>query len=419
MKKLFILLLVIMFAGAWIGQKMIQDSGYTLLAYGQTTIEMSLWVFLVLAAVLFFILHWSLNLLSSSLQSGTRFRLWSGSRSRRIAQGKTLKGLVALSEGNWWKAQRLLSRSADNAGLPLINYLAAARAAQEQGDEDGCDELLLKARTTTPEAEVAVGITQAQIQLSRGQFEPCLANLLNLRHKAPKNTYVMKLLREVYIQLHDWQALKNLIPELRRNKVLKAEKLTRTEQLCYQRLLEHSIALPDGTSMDDKRKALGETWHNMPGQLNKDDQLARHYMQLLVNIGAEAKAEPVLRDLIKRQWDDQLVNLYGRIEGENLNKQLDTARSWLKDYPLNADLLLTLGRLSQRSKHWGKAVTYFEQSLEQKPSIETLSELSRLLQNLGESDRSQRLMDKHLGQIGGAVAALPQPDKGTRLEASS
>ncbi len=41
MKRIFILLLVIMFAGTWIGQKMIQDSGYTLISYGQTTIEMS------------------------------------------------------------------------------------------------------------------------------------------------------------------------------------------------------------------------------------------------------------------------------------------------------------------------------------------------------------------------------------------
>ncbi|GGK84300.1 heme biosynthesis HemY N-terminal domain-containing protein [Amphritea balenae] len=417
MKRLFILLLVLMFAGAWVGQMMIQDSGYTLLAYGQTTIEMSMWVFVVLLIALFLALHWGLNLLNSSLKSGTRLRLWSGGRSQRIAQAKTLKGLIALSEGNWWKAQRLLSQSADKNSLPLINYIAAARAAQEQGSEATCDELLQKALASTPGAEVAVGVIQAQTQLSRGQLEPCLATLLSLRKKAPKNTYVMKLLREVYIQLCDWHALQQLIPELRRHKVLKDDKLTQTEQLCYQRLLEHSIALPEGTALEDKRKALGETWHNMPGQLNKDDVLARHYTQLLVSIGAEAKAEPVLRELIKRKWDDELVSLYGKIEGENPNKQLDAARKWLKDYPLNPYLLLTLGRLSQRNQHWGKAVTYFEQSLEQQPQAETLSELARLLQNLGETERTQKLMEKHLGLIGGGLPALPLPEKGTTLAA--
>ncbi len=415
MKRLFILLLILLFAGAWIGQMMIRDSGYTLLAYGQTTIEMSLWVFLVLITVLFFALHWALNFIKGSLQSGSRFRLWNRGRSQRIAHAKTLKGLVALSEGNWWKAQRLLSLSAEKTDLPLINYLAAARAAQEQGDENACDELLQKARTATPEAELAVGISQAQIQLSRGQFEPCLATLLNLRKRAPKNTYVMKLLRDVYIQLCDWQALSELIPELRRNKALKPEKLIKTEQLCYKRLLEHSIALPEGTDTEARSKALGIAWHSMPAQLTKDDQLARHYSELLISIGAETKAEPVLRDLIKRQWDDHLVNLYGRIAGENPQKQLDVARGWLKDYPLNPDLLLTLGRLSQRNQHWGKAVTYFEQSLEQQPRVETLSELARLLQNLGETQRTQKLIDKHLGLVGGGLTALPLPKQGTRL----
>ncbi|WP_428036762.1 heme biosynthesis HemY N-terminal domain-containing protein [Amphritea sp.] len=417
MKRIFILLLAFMFAGTWIGQKMIQDSGYTLFAYGQTTVEMSLWVFLVLIVALFFALHWGINLFKRSLRSGTHLRLWSGSRKSRIAHDKTLKGLIALSEGNWWKAQRLLSISADNADLPLINYLAAAHAAQEQGDEKACDELLQKARASTPEAEITVGINQAQTQLARGQLEPSLATLLSLRKKAPKNTYVMKLLRKVYIQLHDWQALQQLIPELRKNKALKPEKLLQTEQLCYQKLLELSIILPDSASPDEKRKALAETWHNMPGQLTQDDHLARHYTRLLVSIGAEAKAEPVIRDLIKRNWDNELVNLYGRIEGENPKKQLDTARGWLKDDPLNPDLLLTLGRLSQRNQHWGKAVTYFEQSLEQSPRAETLSELARLLKNLGETDKMRQLMDKHLGVIGGGLPALPLPQKGTKLTA--
>ncbi|MBN1006696.1 heme biosynthesis HemY N-terminal domain-containing protein [Amphritea pacifica] len=417
MKRIFILLLAFMFAGTWIGQKMIQDSGYTLFAYGQTTVEMSLWVFLVLIVALFFALHWGINLFKRSLKSGAHLRLWSGSRKSRIAHDKTLKGLIALSEGNWWKAQRLLSISADNADLPLINYLAAAHAAQEQGDEKACDELLQKARASTPEAEITVGINQAQTQLARGQLEPSLATLLSLRQKAPKNTYVMKLLRKVYIQLNDWQSLQALIPELRKNKALKPEKLLQTEQLCYQKLLELSIVLPDSASSDEKRKALAETWHNMPGQLTQDDQLARHYTRLLVSIGAEAKAEPVIRDLIKRNWDNELVNLYGRIEGDNPKKQLETARSWLKDDPLNPDLLLTLGRLSQRNQHWGKAITYFEQSLEQSPRAETLSELARLLKNLGETDKMRQLMEKHLGVIGGGLPALPLPQKGTKLTA--
>ena len=257
-----------------------------------------------------------------------------------------------------------------------------------------------------------VGISQAQILLSRGQYEACLANLLDLHKKAPKNTYVMKLLRDVYIQLNDWTALSKLIPELRKHNVLKAQKLLKIEQRCYSNLLEQSIShLPAGTSAADQSKALGVAWHNMPGQLTKDDVLARHYTDLLVSVGAEEKAEVAIRDLLKRNWDDRLIALYGRIEGENAVKQLEFAKGFINDYPMNADLLLTLGRLSLRNQHWGKAVSYFEQSLEQESRPETLSELARLLQHMGETERTLELIENNFSLIGNGLPQLPMPEK--------
>ncbi|WP_261842581.1 heme biosynthesis HemY N-terminal domain-containing protein [Aliamphritea ceti] len=416
MKKLLILLLILLFAGAWVGQLMIQDSGYTLIAYNNVTIEMSLWVFLIAMFAVFFLFHWALNLLRGSLRSGQRFRLWSQGRNQRIANTKSLKGLIALSEGKWWQAQRLLTQAGDKSELPLISYLAAARAAHEQGEDADCDELLNKARDAAPQAEIAVGISQAQILLSRGQYEPCLATLLDLNKKAPKNTYVMKLLREVYIQLNDWSALSKLIPELRKHNAVKPAKLLKTEQRCYSNILEKSISqLPAHADNEEKAKALGTAWHNMPGQLSSDDVLARHYTNLLVSIGAEEKAEAAIRDLLKRNWDDSLIALYGRIQGSDAKKQLEFAKSFLNDYPMNADLLLTLGRLSLRNQHWGKAVDYFEQSLEEESRPETLSELARLLQHMGETERTLKLIENNFSLIGNGLPQLPMPEKAVAI----
>ncbi|WP_399361225.1 heme biosynthesis HemY N-terminal domain-containing protein [Thiohalobacter thiocyanaticus] len=43
------------------------------------------------------------------------------------------QGLLALSEGDWPRAEKLLVEHADDSESPLLNYLAAARAAQDQG----------------------------------------------------------------------------------------------------------------------------------------------------------------------------------------------------------------------------------------------------------------------------------------------
>lgn len=412
MKKLFLLLLLILAAGAWVGEKMIKDSGYVLIAYDQTTIETSLWVLLIVSLVSFIIGHWLVNLITRTRLPTAKLQAWRENRNQRISRRKTLKGLTLLSEGNWAQAQKQLAQAAEKSDLPLINYLSAARAAHEQNDEQATDDLLQKARSSTPEAEVTVAISQAEIQLSRGQLEPCLATLLRLRSLAPKNTYVMKLLKDIYLRLDDWQALSKLIPTLRKHQALKDEELTELSRQCFSQLLDDSVNKhPIETSEDDRLKALGKAWHDLPNEQSRDGDLVQHYTELLVSLGAESRAEQNLRDLIKRNWDEKLVNLYGRVNGDNAKKQLDNARNWLKSHAESPALLLTLGRLSLRNQHWGQAVKYFEQSLELEPCPETLAELARLLRHLGEPDRAQALLQQNLNLVASNLPELPMPEE--------
>ncbi len=411
MKKLFILLLVVLAAGTWVGQLMVQDPGYVLIAFNETTVETSLWVMLVIGVLGFLLAHWLLNILTNAMMPVHRLRSWRDRRNHNVSQRKTLKGLMALSEGNWVRAQRQLGQAAERSELPLINYLAAARAAHEQGDEKAADELLQKARNSTPQAEVAVGIAQAQIQLARGQLEPCLANLLKLRKLAPKNTYVMRLLKDVYANLQDWDAIAKLLPELKKTQAVRDDALVELERQTYINLLNHSLEqLPVETDNASRHSVLDKAWQKLPRNLSGEPDLVRRYIELLISISAEPKAEQVLREMIGKQWSEQLVNLYGRIMGQDLKKQMSHAQGWLKHHPDSADLLLTLGRLSLRNQVWGQALGYFEQSFSIQPSQETLAELSRLLRHLGEADKAQDLMQQNLSVVANDLPELPQPE---------
>lgn len=412
MKKLFLLLLIMLAAGAWLGEKMIKDSGYVLVAYDQTTIETSLWVLVVLIAVSFVAFHWLVNLITRTRFPTAKLHAWKEHRNQRISRRKTLKGLTLLSEGNWAQAQKQLAQAAEKSDLPLINYLSAARAAHEQNNDKATDDLLQKARSSTPEAEVTVAITQAEIQLSRGQLEPCLATLLRLRSLAPKNSYVMKLLKDVYLRLNDWKALSKLIPVLRSHQALKEDELNVLSSQCYSHILNESVAnLPIETSDEDRLTALGRAWHELPSEQTLKSDLVQQYTELLVSLGAESRAEQNLRDLIKKNWDEKLVNLYGRVNGDNAKKQLDQARGWAKKHTESPALLLTLGRLSMRNQYWGQAVKYFEQSLDLEPSAETLGELTRLLRHLGESDQAQLLLQQNINLVTTGLPELPMPEE--------
>ena len=112
MKAIVILLFIVLAAGAFVGEKMVQDPGYVLISYDNTTIETSIWIMLAFSFFAFLIGHWALNLFFKMSLPTKQLGLWRKNRIARTAQKRTFKGLVALSEGHWWQAQRLLSQTA-------------------------------------------------------------------------------------------------------------------------------------------------------------------------------------------------------------------------------------------------------------------------------------------------------------------
>jgi len=121
------------------------------------------------------------------------------------------QGLIDLAEGRFSQSEGKLVKLIEHAENPLLNYLAAARAAQQQGNYDQRDNYLKAAHEAKPEAEIAIGVTQSDLQLASGQTERALATLMNLRSLAPKHDYVLKLLARVYSQIGEWELLAELL----------------------------------------------------------------------------------------------------------------------------------------------------------------------------------------------------------------
>jgi len=149
-------------------------------------------------------------------------------------------------------------------------------------------------------------------------------------------------------------------------------------------------------------------WDELPGFLRRDEKTIADYARLLADLGEEGQTETLLRKVLHNHWSDDLVNLYGRIEGNKPDEQLLAAEQWLKDRPNNAELLLALGRLSLRNELWGKAREYFETSLRLRRSREALAELSRLSAHMGDEEVSVKLVMQGLAKDNG-LPELPMP----------
>ncbi|MCK7544514.1 heme biosynthesis protein HemY [Marinobacter bryozoorum] len=406
MIRLVIILVVALLLGLGLSLGLQYDLGYIRISLGNYLVETNFWVGVVLLVALTLALMLLISTIRRLSMGAGAVSQWLARNQQLRARRRTTEGLLALAEGNWPHARKKLEASAEQADTPLINYLAAAQAASESGDHDAVDELLRKAFESTPGSDLAVGITQAQLQLNANRLEQALATLVRLRKQAPHHPFVLKLLKNTYLRLEDWRELSRLLPELRKRQLGNPEELSQLERTVWHNLLHR--AADDSRRRDDPTVSdLTKLWDEIPSSMRRDEHTIRVYAELLARAGQEAQAETLLRKVLRNHWSDELIHLYGRICGSKPDEQLLAAERWLQDRPNNPELLLALGRLSLRNELWGKAREYFETSLHLRRSQETLAELSRLNAHMGDEDASMRLMQGLVRETG--LPELPMP----------
>ncbi|MDX1633206.1 MAG: heme biosynthesis HemY N-terminal domain-containing protein [Marinobacter sp.] len=409
MIKLLVIILVALLLGVGLSMGLQYDLGYVRISLGHYLIETNFWVGLAGLLVLVFAILLVIGLLRRTGRGAGVIGGWLARGKERRARRRTTQGLLALAEGNWPRARKLLEASASQADTPLINYLAAAQAAFECGDHDAVDDLLRRAFESTPGSDMAVGITQAQLQLAGNRLEQALATLIRLRKQTPHHPFVLKLLKNTYVRLEDWRELSKLLPELRKRELLDKEELNMLERTAWHNLLQRAAAECRRQSVGGQDLSpLTRLWDELPGFLRRDEHTIREYARLLAELGDEVQAETLLRKVLRNHWSDELINLYGRLQGQKPDEQLLMAERWLQDRPNNAELLLALGRLSLRNELWGKAREYFETSLKLRRSRETMAELSRLNAHMGDEQDSVRLLMQGLVKDSG-LPDLPMP----------
>ncbi|MFJ4197774.1 heme biosynthesis protein HemY [Pseudomonas sp. NPDC089534] len=407
MKRLYVLVFLVIAVTAALGLAIAQHSGYVLVAYKGFRYESSLWATLAVVAVLW-LLAWGVKaLVEVVLTSGGVVNPWSRrNRSRRV-QVAIEHGQLDLAEGRWASAQRHLYRAAEAERQPLLYYLGAARAANEQGNYEECDRLLERALERQPQAELAIALNHAQLQTDRGDTDGALETLQAMHERHPRNAQTLRQLQRLHQQRGEWSAVIRLLPELRKDKVLPPAELTELERRAWgQNLSLAAQREEDGTV---GQQSLERAWQQLTSAQRQEPALVLAYAEQLRQLGAQVEAEEVLRNALKRKYDSHLARLYGLVRGSDPVRQLQTAEGWLKEHPADPSLLLTLGRLCLQASLWGKARDYLESSLHTQRNPEACAELARLLARLGDTERSNQLFQEGLGLLDDRLLAAPLP----------
>jgi len=294
-------------------------------------------------------------------------------RQQRKARSALKQGLLEYMEGKFVQAEKTLISHIHHSENPLLAYMTAANAAHNSGAPERRDNYLRKAHEVSPEAELAIGITQAQLQREHHQNEQALATLQQLNHHTPGHFFILQLLASTCLTLEDWDKLSQLLPELKKHGQLSAENILQYEISVTRGQLSHLTRNNDLAMVQNHWQKINKSLQNLP-------VIIEHYARCLIELHDTTGAEKVLRNYLKNNWHDSTIKLYAKIDAPANNKILDTVEKWLKVHPQNIYLLQAAGKICLSLSLWGKARNYFEACLAVRPLPETFLQLARLLE---------------------------------------
>jgi len=391
MKKLLFGFIILIFS-VWIGFLMHRDPGYVLVSFGTWSIESSLWVGIVSLLLTFLILYMLLRLFKQAKNLKDKIKTWSKQRKENRAITLTHRGLQELTEGEWGKAENHLIKATKGNDYPLINYLAAAKAANANGDFDKRDKYLQTAYKKDKEAKLSIGLTKAKLQLGNDNTEGAITTLNHLYKDAPNNKLILQLLSNALLDHESWNALNSLYPKLKKSNALSDVALTALQEKIYIGLLYQST---DAENLESIWEDIPKAWRTKPS-------ITKAFACKTLHIDNKyALAIKAIESTLKKEWDPTLLGLYSYLSQEDGTKQLNLAESWLKKHPNEPKLLLCLARLSMREKLWGMAKQYLETAIKHDPSSQTYYELARTYEELNNDAmalQQYRLGAQHAGR---------------------
>jgi HemY protein len=382
-----LVLLAVACLAAFTWQWIAADPGYVLVRYGGTSIETTL-IFAIVAGV--FVLA-ALRLLWGALRAP--LAAWSRSRRRR-GRERIAAGLVALVEGRHAQALRDLERASRQSGLQAPALLGAARAAQARNDGARAGALLARA----PPA--AALVLRARFALDQERAADALALLKPQMDKSTLAPAAWPLLVEAALRSADAATAQAALPGLARAQVLAPAAVAALEA----RVLAAALAAaPD-------RERLDALWSGLAKAQRRQPETIAAYARRAAELGQVLAGMSEIESGLRRAWSEALIVRYGELGPAEVEARLRCAEGWIAAQPNSPGLALTLGRLCNQCKLWGKARGYLERGIEIEESPALWEALGDCSSGRGDAEVAARCYRNARGAARGApTAALPPP----------
>ena len=361
------------------------DPGYVVLVYPPWRMEISFISFVLVLTGLIIggVMLLRLAALTFNLPSIVRAQ-----RERRAARKRDenfVGGLKAYAEYRYQDAEQSLGQwQGDEARVGLARVLAA-RSAQEMRAVAQRGRHVQSA--TEHGAELAAQLFEAESCLDAKEATDALVAINRAKEIAPQHTALLRLELKARQLTGQWDEVERLLDALARSNALDSVVSTQMRRLTYAENLKRRA--------EDDRGLL-EYWKKIPSEFKQDAFVARAAARAFMQRGGHDTALDVLETTLNREWNEDLVALYGELRGSSPKRQIEQAEKWLRAQPRDAQLLLTLAQLCSEQQLWGKAQSYLEASLAISASAEGHIRMAELKTQSGQTGEACQHYQKAL-----------------------
>ncbi len=367
-----IILFLLIGAGLYAGTQFSGQQGYVLISIANKTIEMSVTT-LVLAIVALLAALFGLEyLIKKVLRASSATWNWFGVRKLKRARKDTNDGMVLLLEGDWMGAEKKVLRSAKHHDMPLLCYLIASEAAQGSGNRAKRDQYLELA-SEQQDSKLAVALTRAKLQVADGQYDLALVTLDELQSDNPNNPITLELLKVTYQNLGKWQLLTQLLPKLKKAKLIQQQEF---DQL---NLAAQCGAMKEISEQQGSEGLLAH-WNRLPRKTKQEPELILCLVKQLIARKADSQAYIVVRDSLKKYQSDELYHIIAEMNLPDIHPAIVLLQAALQKDGNNAAAHSTLAQLLMRQEKWAEAQQHLENALKQRPHVSDYAYLADVLE---------------------------------------
>jgi HemY protein len=364
------------------------NPGNVVFFYPPHRIDMSLNLFVVLAALLFLLLYILARAVRATLGMPGRVAEYRQRKREREANKGLRDALKALFEGRFGHAEKAAMRAAElpeNAGLAALIGARAAHRMREPARRDAW----LAGVVHDNNLKIARLMTVTELLVDDHKPEAALEAVAELNASGQRHIHALQWAMKANQQARNWPEVLRLVRTLDKRNALHPALSARLRELAYDALLSEG-----GHDAESIRRV----WAGVPSSDRVKPYIAARAASAFNARGLHDEARVIAEDALRAEWDERVVRAYRDAAGPEgsatLLAQIENCEAWQRAHPHDAELALTLGALCLRQKLWGKAQRHLEGALSDATDPAMVREahlkLAQLHEALGQEEEANR-----------------------------